>query len=407
MNSFKFVKKKVYWKLKKNKKLKCKSFKTFYDGFKKHFKQAIKLNLVSDVKLGLMYSSGSDSNFLKNFLQKELKTNLSTFTYGWADNKYDEIKRLKDFEEKINHPTYISPYNISKNLKKMIFMNEGPIGGFGTAATYQLMNNIKKNKIKVVLSGEGADEFLLGYLNFHIIFLRELYKKDKKRFIIELLMFNQYYNTNFREKEFLDYSKQFLSNKILTPDASKMSDEDLIKNKDNIKVKKDNIKVKKVLKLDYIVKNYATSIKLPKLLNFLDKCSAAHGIECRVPFLDHNLVTFIYSNEDKFKIINGSQKYPLKKWLKENNFYTNDVKLNVATPQREYFKKKSTFNKIIKITNNGHLSKLDLLNFKKFKNKYQKYLKNKELENSFFIWKILNVELFLKAFFPKLEDIKI
>ena len=113
-------------------------------------------------------------------------------------------------------------------------MNEGPIGGFGTAAIYKLMNKIKQEKIKVVLSGEGADEFLLGYLNFQIIFLMELYKKDRKCFIRELLMFNQYNNTNFNEKEFIDYSKNFLTPPIFAPDASAMSDRDLLKNQKNI-----------------------------------------------------------------------------------------------------------------------------------------------------------------------------
>ena len=277
----------------------------------------------------------------------------------------------------------------------MIFMNEGPIGGFATAGIYKLMNKIKQEKIKVVLSGEGADEFLLGYLNFQIIFLMELYKKDKKSFLRELLMFNQYNNTNFNEKEFINYSKNFLTSAIFAPDASAMSDKDLLRNQ------KKN-KITKTLNLNHQIQNYAFSLKLPKLLSFLDKCSGAHGIECRVPYLDHNLVTFLYSNDDKFKIYNGILKYPLRKWLQDNKLSFFKTKLNVSTPQREYFKKKSTFKKIIKLLNNSKLIKLNLIDYKQFKKKYIKYLKSNRLENSFFIWKVLNVDLFLKSFFSKI-----
>ena len=237
LNSFKFIKKEKYWKLEKNKKLQCKNFNKFFLDFKKNFKNAIKLNLVSDVKLGLLYSSGSDSSFIKNFLKKELKVKLSTFTFGGANKKYDEISHLKKLNEKIDFPTYVSTKDILKNLQKMIFMNEGPIGGFGTAAIYQLMNKIKKKKIKVVLSGEGGDEFLLGYRNQHIIFLRELYKKNKKKFRSELLMYNKNNGSNFKEKEFMKYSNNFLTNEIMTPDALRMNDEDLLKNNYKIKIK--------------------------------------------------------------------------------------------------------------------------------------------------------------------------
>ena len=52
----------------------------------------------------------------------------------------------------------------------MVHKFEGPIGGFGTLAQYNLLKKIRKKKIKVAFSEEGADEFLLGYRNFSMIF---------------------------------------------------------------------------------------------------------------------------------------------------------------------------------------------------------------------------------------------
>ena len=54
-----------------------------------------------------------------------------------------------------------------------------------------------------------------------------------------------------------------------------------------------------------MIKQYAFRAKLPKLLHFLDRCGGAHGIESRVPFLDHELVNFTYNNPPHYEIFNG------------------------------------------------------------------------------------------------------
>jgi asparagine synthetase B (glutamine-hydrolysing) len=68
LRSFSFISKSQYWKLKKYKNLVCKNFESFYEKFLNKFKNALQLNLVSDVEVGLLYSSGTDSNFIKNFI---------------------------------------------------------------------------------------------------------------------------------------------------------------------------------------------------------------------------------------------------------------------------------------------------------------------------------------------------
>lgn len=395
LSKFKITRNKKYWKLKKDKSEKCKNFEEFYRKFKIKFRSSLNLNLVSDVKVGLLHSSGIDSNFIKSFVEKDLKKKINSYTFGWKNKKYDEIRMLKKIGYKINKKNSITLNGnyILKSLKEMIYNCEGPIGGFGTAGVYNLMKLIKKNKTKVVLSGEGGDEFLLGYLNLKIIFLRNLYKKNKILFFEELKKFNELNNKNFlKAKDFMSYSKKFFSESLFTPDGKTVEDFDLLK---KMKLKKN---VKKKLSSSVIIKNYVERIKLPKLLSFIDKCSGAHGVECRVPMLDHNFVKFIFSNEDIYKLKNGVTKYPIIKWLKENNSKHFISKLNVSTEQREFFKKKSVYNRIINLLERGELVKADILNFSAFRKKYYKYLNQTDLGNSFFIWKVLNAEYFLQAF---------
>ena len=80
---------------------------------------------------------------------------------------------------------------------------------------------------------------------------------------------------------------------------------------------------------------------MPKLLTFLDKCSGAFGVESRVPMLDHNLVSFIYSNDHHYKFADGIAKKPIKDLLSKYKVKYNNAKLHVATPQREFFRNKS------------------------------------------------------------------
>ena len=352
---------KKYWKLRKNKKLRCKNENDFFKNFIKYTSNAIKLNLVSDAKYSLLLSSGMDSNFIKSIIEDALSKKITSFTYGWKDKYYDEILRLKKLRSSnySNIKKFIKdPQKIFYQLKKLVYLYEGPLGGFGTAAQYYLMKKIKKNKIKVAISGEGTDEFLLGYKNLQKIF----FEKDKS----------------------------YLTDKIFTPDGKEMGDKKLILK--NFKFNDKNIKYKNI---NEVVMNYTFRIKLPKLLYFYDKSSALNGIEGRVPMLDHKYVEFIFSNSDKFKIdLNGSKK-PIRKWFELKNRKIYKKKLEVSTPQREFFKQKKIYNYIIKLLQNGELIKNKILNFKEFKFQYLSYIKEEKVSNSFFIWKVINAEFFL------------
>ena len=355
------VKTKKYWKLKKNKKLKCKNEDHFFKNFIKHTSNAIKLNLVSDAKYSLLLSSGLDSNFIKSIIEDNLNKKITSFTYGWKNKYYDEILKLKKLKSphfgKIKKFTK-DPEKIFYDLKKLVYLYEGPLGGFGTAAQYYLMNKIKKNKIKVALSGEGTDEFLLGYKNL--------------------------------QKIFFDKDKSYLTDQIFTPDGREMGDKNLILKNSGFGGKRAKYK-----NINDVVMNYTFKIKLPKLLYFYDKSSALNGIEGRVPMLDHKYVEFIFSNNDRFKIDFDGSKKPIRKWFEQNNRKIYNKKLEVSSPQREFFKQKKIYNHVIKLLQNGELIKNQILNFKEFKSQYLSYMKEKKVSNSFFIWKVLNAEFFL------------
>ena len=136
---------------------------------------------------------------------------------------------------------------------------------------------------------------------------------QKKKINSEIIkIFNKIYKKNLTLNEI---KKHFLKSNITAPDGTSLGD---------------NL-YRETITLNQMIKLYAFKNKLPKLLHFLDRCGGAHGIESRVPFLDHELVNFTYNNPPEYKIYNGQVKSNLIGEFKKNK---TRKKLLVATPQR-------------------------------------------------------------------------
>ena len=359
-----------YWSLKKKKVLQQKNQKEFRENYYVIFQSALKRNMVSDVPIALLLSSGADSTYIYRNLEEMNYKNLKGFSYGWKNSIYDESLKTRNFlnlNDKNHETVFISEKCFFDDLNSAVKFNEGPIGGMGTFAMYLLMKQIKKRKFKVTISGEGSDELNLGYFNqqlAHYYYEKKINSKNLQNFCKS--------NNIPSDKKFL--KTNFLLDAIYAPDGT-------ILGKKRTK--------KKITSSDQITKKYIDSFKLPKLLHWQDRCSGAFGIETRVPFLDHELVTFAYSNPNSFKIRGNISKVHLK-----DPGVRNEAKKYVATPQREILKKQ--YKTVLDIINNGHLVNNRLINFNKFKKEYHSYVLEKNLGNSFFVWKILNLELFLR-----------
>ena len=358
-----------YWELKKNKSFIQKNYEDFKAIHDIYFQNSLKRNLTSDVPVALLLSSGADSTYLYKNLNKLGYENMNSFSYGWENKKYDEslpTKKELNLNSKSHKILKIDFKDFFSDLSKAIEHNEGPIGGFGTLGVFKLMKLVKKNGYKVTLSGEGSDELNLGYFNQNLSFLIDNLKNNKEEF-------NRFCKINKIKNNIKFLKKTFLSDGIYAPDGTQLGE---------------SVNNEATLNTDQLTKNYLFKIKLPKLLHWQDRCSAAFGIETRVPFLDHDLATFIYSNPNKFKIRNLVSKSHIR-----DNKNMNVPKKFVPTPQREILKKMST--NILEILCDGYLVKQNLINFEKFKKNYLKYKRSNELGNSFFIWKLLNLELFI------------
>lgn len=385
-----------YWNLKINKKINYNE-----NEINEYISESIKSNMVADTEVGVSLSSGLDSSIITDELLKIKKT--YTYTFGFKDNKYNEFNNIKELflnnKNLIKNRVTIHPKNILNDLSKAIYYFETPLGGVGTLAAFCLFKKTRQDKIKVLLSGEGADELFGGYKYIYFNWLKKLFNNQEFEKLNNQI---QEYNLHQSDKISMKILNDFFSNKsdIFAPDATSMIsqnkylDNDFLKipNPIDIKFKKKKNSLSNEILNDIFVR------KLPKLLHFQDRASMANSVESRVPFLDHTLWDKLFVTNPKYLFDKGFTKYTLRKNFEKRFKKKPNIKKFVATPQREWIKYHLK-NDILDLIKNGKLVSENILNFKEWSKDYRIYCKSKELGNSFFVWKILNAEILLREFF--------
>jgi len=310
--------------------------------------QAVKIHLISDVPLGIQLSGGIDSSILAWYVSKIRKDNVKSFSITLPDSKFDESKEASETAKKFNFEHYEIPFTIKDFIEiwpKAIKFFDEPINHPHTLALFKLYQ-VAKNHVKVLLSGEGADEVFLGY------------EHHKKSLNID----------NFEElrdfDKFLDYDiiKKFLNL-------------DFVKNIEDYWGNKTNDAKFWISKGISGISGFEFHHHLNTLLNRVDKMSMAHSVEVRVPFLDYKLAEFgLRQNKNNlFKISNNKveRKIPLMVMFEKlfgKNLQT-EKKIGFRIPFDEWLQAKDELRKFcaeillksnkIKELNNIEIEKLE------------------------------------------------
>ncbi len=371
-----------YYSLEKNLKI-LKKQKVNLNDFEKVFENSIRLRLRSDVPLSLHYSGGIDSTAIICKLIEMFgnKIPLKLFCVKYQNKSNADLIRARKVCKILN--LKLNEINFKSNeLKKMsneiqFFMDE-PFGGVPLLAMGKL-NKSQINKIPVSLEGQGSDEILSGYYTHLIMALRDMINSKKEKHIYSILK----KNFNLNNKKILFLSNLLIKNNFGgSTDASSIST-----SKNKIKIEKNYLRT---IELFNIKRN-----KLPRVLRFHDRVSAGYSRELRFPYLDHNVVEIALSlkNEDKFK--NGYPKYPLFKIIQRHlpiKLFQTKKTSSIVPELKIILKNKVWVQKIF-----YSLKKKNILN-KQFLKTVKKTLEIKKAKNSFHVWQLINVYLFLNHF---------
>ena len=195
-----------------------------------------------------------------------------------------------------------------------MYHQEEPFLSSSIYAQFKVFGLARRQAVKVLLDGQGADELLAGYHKYYHWYWQELYRTDKKAFVLELEaaresgIDDRWTWRNRLAANLPVYAGIFLKK---TRTAGQRNSKDLSRDF----VAQFGVSYYDIPHFDRLsgVLYYNTFMNgMEELLRYADRNSMAHGVEVRLPFLDHELVEFLFSLPSHFKIREGWTKWLLR-----------------------------------------------------------------------------------------------
>ena len=141
--------------------------------------ESVRLRLRSDVPLGAFLSGGVDSTVLVGIMSGLMERPVETFSVGFDDPEFNELPYAREVSRRfgtIHREVLLKPQDIPAHLPSLIWYRDAPVSEPTDVALY-LVSRLARESVKVVLSGEGADELFAGYAKYVLEPFSGLYQR--------------------------------------------------------------------------------------------------------------------------------------------------------------------------------------------------------------------------------------
>lgn len=307
-------------------------------GLGERLEDAVRSHIVSDVPVGLFLSGGIDSTALATLMAPMLNEPIRSFSVGYDDvdrngNSYDELHYARLAAASVraeHHEVRVSPARFFQALPQMIWHEDEPIAFPSSVSLYFVADLAARHQIKVVLSGEGADELLLGYNRYrftdwnarlgqhYATMVPAVLRKRLAALLVKLPRSLRRYT----ERSFLTLDagprSLFYENFAVFPASLRLAlvrDQELLAARDPFAVGLRCFAESQGGMLDRMA-HADLQTYLVELLMKQDQMSMAASVESRVPFLDQTLVEYAAAMPAAFKLRHGQTKAVLREALR-------------------------------------------------------------------------------------------
>ncbi|MBI5117895.1 asparagine synthase (glutamine-hydrolyzing), partial [Candidatus Poribacteria bacterium] len=313
----------------------------YAEALREHLIQSTRLQLRSDVPVGAYLSGGLDSSIITTIIKKYTSSPLITFSIRFEDSHYDEGGYQAELIKSLGtrHSEYVcSSADIAEAFTDVIWHTEKPILRTAPTPLFFLSRLVREKGFKVVLTGEGADEFLGGYNIFKEAKIRRFWARQPESKLRPLLLQKlypylaqassrpSYYWQTFFRTDLSNTDLPYYSHiprwsntaKIKTLFSERVKSE--VGHRDTIAAVSSilNPNINRWAPLSRAQWVEAATFLSPYLLSSQgDRVAMAHSVESRFPFLDHNVVEFCSLIPPKYKLRVLNEKYILKKCMSE------------------------------------------------------------------------------------------
>ena len=312
----------------------------YVESYRNLLEGAVKSHLMSDVPLGVFLSGGIDSSAVAALMTKIRREPVETFSVGYTESSYSELPYARTVAQHLNsihHEVFVSREDFFGALPKLIWHEDEPIVWPSSIALY-FVAELARERVKVVLTGEGSDETLAGYSRYAFTLkntsfdriYRHMAPGALRRSIRKGIATSHWLNATARRKlshTFLaldgdDWRSFYFDNffsafaehdqlDLLTEEATdELRPATAYDNVLGYWERSSGDLLQRLLYTD--IKTY-----LVELLMKQDNMSMAASIESRVPFLDHLLVEWAMRVPAKIQIHGTAGKRILKKGMED------------------------------------------------------------------------------------------
>ena len=329
------------------------------------FRNSVEAHKIADVEVGSFLSSGVDSSYVAAVANVD-----KTFTVGFGeDEKYNEIGYAKEFSQYIgkeNTSRIISPEDYWENFAKIQYHMDEPLADPAAAALF-FVCKLASEKVKVVLSGEGADEIFGGYNIYHnpddMAMYEHIPLTIRRAAGKAVSGLPHKYGVNFLIRGSQTLEERFIGNAYMFTPAERKA---LLKRRTNAP---DPTEITKPF-YDRSAKNDPTTQMqyldlhlwmTGDILLKADKMSMAHSLELRVPFLDKRVMALAERIPKRYRVTKETTKYamrvaalracppktaekkklgfpvPTRVWLKEDKYYSIVKEKFLSADSERYF----------------------------------------------------------------------
>jgi len=368
----------------------------YAESFADLFERVIRRHMIADVPVGVSLSGGLDSSGVSSIMAALMSSGADTHTAGalhtfsalYPGQSIDESQYVHSVERHVHsvpHYAYPSVDQFWDEISEWVWYQEEPTISSAPYAYYSVYR-IAKGEVKVILSGNGGDELLAGYLPYFRTYLSSA--TDQRHFLAavrEAMLGRDLYKSYARELlsgRRPGAQRPFSMPDLLTAEPGELAEFDYRPSRNLNRRLADD------------VLRYST----PNLLRYEDKNSMAFSIESRVPFLDHELVEFIFKLPIDQKIKKGWNCYVYRQAMKgkmpEAN-RTRRSKIGFTNPEAAWTRARAP--QIREVFSSASLSSRGIFDSGRLVDELDAWLAGKPGDGLAF-WRVLVTELWLRRY---------
>jgi asparagine synthase (glutamine-hydrolysing) len=329
-----------YWDLDTSRRHESRDENYYVQGYRELLEGAVNSHLMSDVPLGVFLSGGVDSSAVAALMTKIRREPVETFSVGYREQTYSELpfaRAVSDHIHSRHHEVLVSEHDFFASLPHLIWHEDEPIVWPSSIALY-FVARLARERVTVVLTGEGADETLAGYTRYAFT-LKNVALDRAYRSVVPSFLRRGLRNTVARSSLLGATARRKLEHTFLAKDGESWAsfyfdnffsafgetEQKGLLTSELAQEAASGTAYKNVLSYwehssgEMLQRLLYTDIKtyLVELLMKQDNMSMAASIESRVPFLDHVLVEFATRIPGEVQIQGLAGKRILKKAVED------------------------------------------------------------------------------------------